>query len=317
MQRWAGEEPSTACLPGPASLPWPALGRECGPASTATGVLDNERPWAGMEERGREVGRWLLRLPAFDRGFCPPALSGLRQLPLPSPWAFRPILGMASCCCGSPAFQLPPVVPPTPTSVKATAPSLRAWLKPGSCRDPLGAELVLRASQGWGIPTCQLGTTTTPTPHFPTEVGSSTVFLLEALEQPVHRDGASCQLSVGVQLPNGSRARDMPRSQLGRGAGPSATPWRPGGGGPLPCVLYGFHTLASRPARCPLLLLSLQTAPTPPLPFPTSPLTADVELGGTRSPPVSDTSGSVSTVMITSEEAPSGHCWHPLFRLLR
>lgn len=83
---------------------------------------------------------------------------------------------------------------------------------------------------------------TTPTPHFPTEVGSSTVFLLEALEQPVHRAGASCQLSVGVQLPNGSRARDMPRSQVGRGAGPSATPWRPGGGSSSVCPVRFSHS---------------------------------------------------------------------------
>lgn len=98
-----------------------------------------------------------------------------------------------------------------------------------------------------------------PTLHFPTEVGSSAVVLPETLEQLVQGAKASCGVrSVGVQLPNGSRACDTLCSRVGWGPGLRVTSQAPSGR-PLPCVPNRFPrsylaiihgtTLGSRSSR--------------------------------------------------------------------
>lgn len=154
---------------------------------------------------------------------------------------------------------------------------------------------------------------------------------------------------MGVQLPNGSRACDTLCSRVGWGPGLRVTSQAPSGG-PLPCVPNRFHALTSQSSTAQRLVHEAPGGPrltgkpgsgrfavlgalTPPRPGhppslacssgppPTSPRSADIQLGGTHSPSISDTHGSVSSVMITWEEGPSGYCWHrarlPLFPFLR
>lgn len=131
---------SPAC-PGPRHADLPRLLQVCW---TMGG------PGRGGRGRGKRSG-------VGSSGFLPmTVVSALRPSPdsdntpfsLPGP--LGPAWDRPPAAAGPQHFTLP-VGPPPQTSVKTIAPSLRAWLKPDSCQDPLGAELVVASAPFTGL----------------------------------------------------------------------------------------------------------------------------------------------------------------------